>query len=85
MIANSRPLTYIPVEDENQESLTYNNFLLESSIGRRSTMGLLLLGVQLKKSEKSMPQARSQMPKGRVLKMTLSPDGQIWSAAIRTQ
>lgn len=32
-IVNSRPLTYVPLEDENQEALTPNHFLLYGSTG----------------------------------------------------
>ncbi|XP_070133559.1 uncharacterized protein [Drosophila bipectinata] len=49
-IVNSRPLTYISLEDKNEESLTPNHFLLGSSTGRGPKMEPLQEGVQLKKS-----------------------------------
>lgn len=38
-IVNSRPLTYLPLDSEEQESLTPNHFLLGSSSGARQPVG----------------------------------------------
>lgn len=35
VMVNAKPLTYIPIKDENNEALTSNHFLLRSSNGNK--------------------------------------------------
>ena len=49
-IINSRPLTYMPVTEENPEALTPNHFLLGSSNGAKPMLPLLDDGPSLRRS-----------------------------------
>ncbi|XP_030387814.1 uncharacterized protein LOC115634490 [Scaptodrosophila lebanonensis] len=48
MIVHSRPLTYIPVDDENEEALTPNHFLLGSSNGQKPEVQTQPEGILMK-------------------------------------
>ncbi|XP_055910724.1 uncharacterized protein LOC129945091 [Eupeodes corollae] len=50
MIVNSRPLTYIPIDHEEEESLTPNHFLLGSSSGIKPIIEGVSEGVQLRRN-----------------------------------
>ncbi|XP_055543571.1 uncharacterized protein LOC129729114 [Wyeomyia smithii] len=110
-VINSRPLTYVPVDDPEAPVLTPNHFLLGSSSGlkpatilddsalvlRRSWCASqveanifwrrwlrdYLPTSQRERNDPGLP--RNCWPKGRIISVNKSKDGQIRSAAVQTQ
>ncbi|XP_075157968.1 uncharacterized protein LOC142231235 [Haematobia irritans] len=98
-IINSRPLAYVPVEEDNAEAITPNHFLVGSSSGMKPLSMCDDRGIVLRQNWLTSQQygnifwkkwLAEYLPsnvwlRGRVLETRLARDGQVRSAKVQTQ